>query len=189
MSEEKRDPLAPEIPEQVKIPETPETRVEEKLEKEAAKVVEFKKDVKFLWIYASVFCIVLVLLIEASSIIQKKRHIEVENLQNQAATAEQSDKQTKSLLKNIQEENERLKSENQTLKSEKEVLEAESETSSKLIASAEATLSEIQKLSSVQLLFEQNKFDEARQVFATVIEDKLPQTDKETYAYYQERLK
>lgn len=188
MSEEKRDPLAPEVPEQVKVPETPETRVEQELEKEAAKVVEFKKDVKFLWIYASVFCIVLVLLIEASSIIQKKRHTEVENLQNQAATAEQSDKQTKSLLKNIQEENERLKSETATLQSENEVLQAESKTSSELIAAAEATLSEVQKLSRVQLLCQQNKNDEARTLLATVAQDKLPESDREVYAYYQERL-
>ena len=42
------DPNAPEIPEQAKLPETPETRVQKQRQDSLEKINEFKKAVKFL---------------------------------------------------------------------------------------------------------------------------------------------
>lgn len=191
MSKQKRDPQISDMPEQAKVPETPETRVAQELQKETDKVETFKKDVKFLWIYASVFCAVLLLLIGASYIIQGKIHAEVDSYKNQAESANQNTTQTQSRLRGIQEENEKLKKNVSELQSKNNLLEAESSVSSELIEKAEQALLEQQKLTRVLSLLLQGKITAAKEAFASVNETALP-SDTETaeiYTYCKERLK
>ncbi|MBQ6946943.1 MAG: hypothetical protein IJN42_02760 [Clostridia bacterium] len=193
MSEEKKnvpvDPLAPEIPEQAKVPETPTTRVEQKLKKEAKKIREFKKDIKFLWIYCTVFCIALVAIVGASYFIQEKIHDDMDDYKEQAQTATESDKQNKSLLSNIQEKYAQAQKENEYLKNENATLKAGAENDEALINKGEAIIQQQGLLLKVGKLCDENKLSEAREVFKTIDASQLPQSEKETYTYYEERLK
>ncbi len=193
MSEEKKnmpvDPLAPEIPEQAKVPETPTTRVEQQLKKEAKKITEFKKDIKFLWIYSTVFCLVLLAVIAGSYIIQEKIHNEMDDYKEQAESATQSDKQNKSLLSNIQDKYEQAQKENKRLENENATLKAGAATDEALINKGEAIIHQQNLLLQAISLYEQNKTGEARELFGRIDAEQLPEDAAQIYAHYEERLK
>ena len=158
------------------------------LKKEKNKVIEFKKDIRFLWFYTSVFCIVLLALIGGSAVIQRKMHRQVEDYKNQAASAEESTKSTKSRLSNIQDENEQLKASNEALTFENNTLKAAAQTDSSLLEAAEASMTELEKLAQVGKLYVSGSGDAAA-LFNSIDQEKLPESAKETYEYYKERLK
>lgn len=193
MSEEKKntpvDPLAPEIPEQAKVPETPTTRVEQQLKKEAKKITEFKKDIKFLWIYSTVFCLVLLAVIAGSYIIQQKIHTEMDDYKEQAESATQSDKQNKSLLSNIQDKYEQAQKENKRLENENATLKAGAATDEVLINKGEAIIHQQNLLLQAISLYEQNKTGEAKELFGQIDAEQLPEDAAQIYAHYEERLK
>ena len=182
------DPNAPIEPAEAKVPETPTTRVEEQLRSKEEKVIEFKKDVKFLWLYASVFCLVLLALIGGSYIIQQKINAEVEGYKGQAATAEQSESQAQSRLSNIQEENKQLKSRLEAAQRENETLKAGAEADEALIEASESIILEMQKLLKVSRLCQEGNWQGAREIFDTIDSSKLPEDSQESYTYYEERL-
>ncbi len=193
MSEEKKnipvDPLAPEIPEKAKVPETPSTRVEQQLKKAKKKVVEFQKDVKFLWIYSTVFCLAMLSLIGASYIIQQKIHSEVDTYKSQAESAELSNEENQSRLSGIQEENKRLKGQVENLTAQNENLKAGAEKDEALIGLGEEMLTQQNQLLRAVHLYEQGEEELAKEAFAQVNKSKLPADSVEIYTYYEERLK
>ena len=183
-----QDPNAPAIPAEAKQPETPQTRVKQMLEKQESKIIEFKKDVKFLWLYASVFCLVLLALIGGSYLIQQKINREVDEYKGQAQSAEQSESQAQSRLSNIQEDNKQLKNQLEKLRSENETLSAGADADEQLIESGEKIILELQKLLKVSRLYQNGKWQEAKTVFDSIDETVLPQDSLESYTYYEERL-
>lgn len=180
------DPNAPEIPEQVKVPETPETRVQKQRQDSLEKITEFKKDVKFLWLYGSIFCLVLLALIGGSYIIQQKLHAEVDEITSQAAADKE---QSKSRLSAIQEENANYKARNEALEKEVEALEAAAKADEALINSGEQIILELQKLLKVDRLYQDGAKGEARELFESIDKTLLPEDSMESYTYYEERLK
>lgn len=192
MSEEMKntpiDPLAPEIPEKAKIPETPTTRVEQQLKKAKKKAIEYKKDIKFLWIYSSVFCLVALALIGGGYVIQEKIHAQVDDYKTQAESATQSDAQNKSLLSNIQEKNKQLQNRVAALETENETLKVGAANDEVIINKGEEIILQQNLLMRAILLYEQNNKTEAKEVFSAINKDVLPADSAETYAYYEERL-
>lgn len=184
----KEENLTPPAPQQAKKPETPETRVEQELKKEKTKLVEFKKDVRFLWIYASIFCVVLLALVGGSAVIQRKIHRQVEGYREQTAAAQDATTSAKSRLNNIQDENTQLKNSNEALSFENETLKDAAKIDGRLIKSAKDTITELEKLSRVGRLYLTKKA-EASSLFETIDPDLLPENAKETYQYYEEKLK
>lgn len=183
------DPLAPEVPEQAKAPETPTTRVEQQLEKKAKKVVEYKKDIKFLWIYSTVFCLVALALIGGSYIIQNKIHAEMDDYKSQAESATQSDAQNKSRLSTITEKNQQLTKQVETLTKENATLRAGAELDEALITKGEEIIHQQQLLLQAIDLYGQNKITEAKEAFALIKAENLPEESKAIYTYYEERMK
>lgn len=182
------DPNAPIVPEEVKPPETPKSRAEHKLKKEEKKVRQFKKDVKFLWIYSTIFCLVLFAMIGGSAVIQRKLHRETNELKNQVESAENTNAKNQSRLSNIQEENKQLKSRNELLEQKNKEMEEQAKLDGELIVATDKVLSELQKLSQVQLLYAEGKFDAARELIETLDADSLPEDAENTYKYYKEKL-
>lgn len=182
------DPNAPIVPEEVKPPETPKSRAEHKLKKEEKKVRQFKKDVKFLWIYSTIFCLVLFATIGGSAVIQRKLHRETDELKNQVESAESANAKNQSRLSNIQEENKQLKSRNELLEQKNKEMEEQAKLDGELIVATDKVLSELQKLSQVQLLYAEGKLDSARKLLETLDADSLPEDAKNTYKYYKEKL-
>ena len=179
------DPLAPESPEQAKVPETPVTRVEQQLKKAAKKVTDYKKDIKFLWIYSSVFCVVILALIGGSYVIQQKIHAEVDDYKTQAQNATESDEQSKSRLSNIQEQNKQLEKEVATLENENETLKAGAANDEVLINKGEEIILQQSLLIQAAALYEQEDIDGAKEVFARINKDVLPTDSAEIYTYYE----
>ena len=179
----------PEIPEQIKVPETPETRVRQKMQDNLEKVTEFKKDVKFLWIYGSIFCLVLLALIGGSYMIQEKINAEVDEYKNQASDAQASDEKSKSRLSAIQEQNNQLKNKLSAVETENAALKAAAASDEALINSGEQIILEMQKLLKVTRLYQTGKRTEARELFESINKEILPKDCLESYAYYEERLK
>ncbi len=179
----------PEIPAEVKVPETPETRVQKQKQDSLDKITEFKKDVKFLWLYATIFCLVLLALIGGSYLIQQKLHAEADEYKSQAADAQASNEQNKSRLSAIQEENANLKARNETLEKENDALLAAADADEALINSAEQIILEQQKLLKVGRLYQDGQTEEAEALFDSIDKTLLPQDSIESYTYYEERLK
>ncbi len=188
MSEEMKKEATPVVPAETKQPETPETRVKEKLQKEAERVTEYKKDIKFLWLYGSVFCLVVLILIGASYLIQRKINAEVDGYKLSAETAELSNSQNQSRLSNISDENKHLKEQNEILKSEKKTLEAIIATDDDLITAGEQIVLELQKMLEVGRLVRANQLAKAKEIFDTIDRSMLPESTIESYTYYEERL-
>ena len=170
------DPLAPEIPETAKTPATPTTRVAQQLKKAKKKAIEYKKDIKFLWIYSSVFCLVALALIGGGYVIQEKIHAQVDDYKTQAESATQSDAQNKSLLSNIQEKNKQLQNRVAALETENETLKVGAANDEVIINKSRF----IGYAAPVKT--------EAKEVFSAINKDVLPADSAETYAYYEERL-
>ena len=190
--QEKNVPIeqdTPETPAQTKVPETPETRVQKQRQDSLEKISEFKKDVKFLWIYGTIFCLVLLALIGASYLIQQKLHAEMDEYKNQNAEAQVTIEQNKSRLSAIQEENANLKSKAESLQQENESLKAAAEADEALINSAEQIILEQQKLLKVARLYQEGKKREASELFESIDKTLLPQDSMESYTHYEERLK
>lgn len=183
------DPVTPEVPIEVKVPETPETRVQKQREVTLEKIAEFQKDVKFLWIYATIFCLVLLALIGGSYLIQQKLNAEVDAYKTQASDAQASNEQNKSRLSAIQEENNTLKAQKKAAEKEMESLRAAVEADEALINSAEQSILELQKLLKVSRLCQEGQIKEARVLFESIDQKLLPQDSIESYTYYEERLK
>ena len=152
--------------------------------------VQFKKDIKFLWIYATVFCLVVVILIAGSAVIQRKIHHEVEGYQSQAESAEQSNQQNQSRLKNVQEENKALKEKNKTLTEKCQNLENEAAVNDGLLLSSQEMAEHTAQLSYVQYLYTTKKENRGvmRDEFAKIDREKLAEKNKEVYDYLAERL-
>ncbi len=182
------DPLAPEVPAQAKKPETPTTRVEQKMAQAVNEITEFKKDVKFLWIYASVFCLVLLALIGGSYVIQEKIHQQVDDYKTQAQDAAQSDAENKSRLSNIQEQNKALKAQVQSLTDENNTLKAGAANDEALITKREQMLQQQERLIEAISLYEQNKWSKAREALKSIDPQYLSAESAEIYTYYEERL-
>ena len=176
----------PETPAQTKVPETPETRVQKQRQDSLDKITEFKKDVKFLWLYGTIFCLVLLALIGGSYVIQQKLHADMDEITSQA----QADKeQSKSRLSAIQEENNALKSRVETLEKANEALEAAANADEALINSAEQIILEQQKLLKVARLYQEGERTQAAELFESIDKTLLPQDSMESYTHYEERLK
>lgn len=168
------------------VPQTPEVPAPA----EQTPVTQYKKDVKFLWIYASIFCLVVVVLIAGSAVIQKKIHREVEGYQNQAQTAQKDTAQSQSRLKNVQEENKALKQENKTLKNRNEELEAQSDAQDEMLLWAQKAAENTAQLSKVQYLLSRGRtsYKDLRAEFEKIDEQYLDEQGKKTYAYIKERI-
>ncbi|MBR5782989.1 MAG: hypothetical protein IKY33_02045 [Clostridia bacterium] len=188
MIEKPFDPNAPVEPAKAKAPETPTTRVEQQRKKKQTVVTEFKKDVKFLWLYASVFCLVVLALIGGSYVVQQRIHAEVNEYRGQAETAEQSESQAQSRLSNIQEENKSLKSQLESAKTENETLKAGAKADEALIESGEKIILELQKLLKIDRLLQEGNRAEALEIFESIDSSILPEDSMESYTYYEERL-
>jgi len=180
--------LQPEVPAEAKTPETPETRVKQELDKKKTQVKEFKKDIRFLWIYATVFCVVLIALIGASAVIQRKMNQKVEGYRTEAATATATTESTKSKLGNIQDENKALKKSNEALTRRNETLSVQAETDAALLTAAEQTLTELDKLSRALYAYIDRKEDAAA-LLATIERDKLPENARTIYDDLEEKVK
>ena len=183
---ESNEPL---VPEQVKVPETPETRIRQKMQDNLDKVTEFKKDVKFLWIYGSIFCLVLLALIGGSYLIQQKINAEVDEYKTQASQAQVSDEKNKSRLSAIQEQNENLKNKLEAVENENTALKAAAQSDEELINSGEQIILELQKLLKVTRLYQAGQRTEAQELFESIDQTLLPNDCLESYTYYEERLK
>ncbi len=172
-------------PEQRKVPETPESRARQKMQDNLDKVSEFKKDVKFLWIYGSIFCLLMLAALAGSYVIHEKR---VE-LETQVSDAQASEEKSKSHLSAIREENNKLKNENKSLKSENETLKAAAASDEEIINSAEQIILEQSKLIKVGRLYQKGSRAEAKELFESIHKDLLSKECLEDYSYYEERLK
>lgn len=175
-------------PQQVKAPETPETRLQQKMQDDLEKVTEFKKDVKFLWIYASIFCLVLLALIGGSYLIQEKIDAEVDEYKTQASDAQASDEKNKTRLSAIQEQNEDLKNQLEAAQNENEALKAAAKSDEELINSGEQIILEMQKLLKVSRLYQAGQRTAAKELFESIDKTFLPKDSLESYTYYEERL-
>ena len=80
---------------------------------------EFKKNIKTLWIYTSLFCTFALVLILVSSLIQGKVDSRAENLQDQIESERTTSQST---IQNIQTKNDALVKENEELKSQNDFL-------------------------------------------------------------------
>ena len=176
-------------PEQRKVPETPETRIRQKMQDNLDKVTEFKKDVKFLWIYGSIFCLVLLALIGGSYLIQGKIDAEVDEYKNQVSDAQASDEKSKTRLSAIQEQNTQLKNKLQSIENENAALKAAAASDEALINSGEQIILEMQKLLKVTRLYQSGKMPQAKELFESIDKALLPKDCHESYTYYEERLK
>ena len=76
---------------------------------------EFKKNIKTLWVYTSLFCTFALVLILVSSLIQGKVDGRAEDLQDQIESERTSSQST---IQNIQTKNDTLTKENEKLKKE-----------------------------------------------------------------------
>ncbi len=157
---------------------------------EETPAVQFKKDIKFLWIYATVFCLVVVILIAGSAVIQRKIHRQVEGYQSQAESAEQSNQQNQSRLKNVQDENKALKEKNEQLSEKCQNLENEAMVNDALLLAAQQTAEHTAQLSRVQYLYSTKTESRAtmREEFEKIDPTKLTEENKEIYEYLAERL-
>lgn len=185
---EENKSLQPEEPLEAKTPETPQTRVQQELDKKKTEVREFKKDIRFLWIYATVFCVVLLAMIGGSAVIQRKMNQRVENYRTEAATATATTESTKSRLSNIQDENKALKKSNESLTRRNETLTVQAETDAVLIAAAEETITELDKLVRALNAYTDRQ-ENAAALLATVDRDKLSANGKLIYDELKEKLR
>ena len=94
---------------------------------------EFKKNIKTLWVYTSLFCTFALVLILVSSLIQGKVDGRAEDLQDQIESERTSSQST---IQNIQTKNDTLTKENEKLKKENEFLKGQSETEKQLLDTA-----------------------------------------------------
>lgn len=94
---------------------------------------EFKKNIKTLWIYTSLFCTFALVLILVSSLIQGKVDSRAENLQDQIESERTTSQST---IQNIQTKNDALVKENEELKSQNDFLKSQADTEKQLLDSA-----------------------------------------------------
>ena len=94
---------------------------------------EFKKNIKTLWVYTSLFCTFALVLILVSSLIQSKVDSRAENLQDQIESERTTSQST---IQNIQTKNDDLVKKNEKLKQENEFLKSQAETEKQLLESA-----------------------------------------------------
>lgn len=94
---------------------------------------EFKKNIKTLWIYTSLFCAFALILILISSVIQGKVDNRAENLQDQIESERTASQST---IQNIQTKNNDLVKQNEKLTKENEFWKEQAETEKQLLQTA-----------------------------------------------------
>lgn len=104
---------------------------------------EFKKNIKTLWIYTSLFCTFALVLILVSSLIQGKVDSRAENLQDQIESERTTSQST---IQNIQTKNDALVKENESLKAQNEFLESQAETEKQLLDNANEVIANAEYL-------------------------------------------
>lgn len=105
----------------------------EAVEQTVEQTAEFKKNIKTLWIYTSLFCTFALVLILVSSIIQGKVDDRAENLQDQIESERTTSQST---IQNIQTKNDTLTKENEKLTEQNEFLKSQAETEKQLLDTA-----------------------------------------------------
>ena len=105
----------------------------EVVEQPASENTEFKKNIKTLWVYTSLFCTFALVLILVSSIIQGKVDDRAEDLQDQIESERTTSQST---IQNIQTKNDALTKENEKLKEQNEFLKSQAETEKTLLDTA-----------------------------------------------------
>ncbi len=104
---------------------------------------EFKKNIKTLWIYTSLFCTFALVLILVSSLIQGKVDSRAENLQDQIESERTTSQST---IQNIQTKNDALVKENESLKAQNEFLKSQAETEKQLLDNANEVIANAEYL-------------------------------------------
>lgn len=149
---------------------------------------QYKKDIKFLWIYSAVFCIVVLALIGISAVIQVKMRARLEYYQSQAENANIDSTNSQSILKNIQDENAELKQQVTALTEQRDRLKEVEQTDLELLGRCEQMLQQAEYLINAQAQYISGRRQSARAELAKIEPELLDADMKEQYESLKNRL-
>ncbi len=149
---------------------------------------QYKKDIKFLWIYSAAFCVVVLALIGISAVLQVKMRARLEYYQSQAENANINNTNSQSILKNIQDENAELRQQVTALNESLETLKQGSETDLELLQRSEQMLEQAEYLVAAQTHYIAGRRQSARTEFRKIEPELLDIEMKEQYESLKDRL-